>query len=174
MDLRPARPDELPLLPPIERASGEPFRDHGMPEIADDEPMPLSTLARLHVWVAADPRPVAWIAVEPVDGAAHVEQVCVHPDHARRGIGAALLDHVGRWAAARGLTALTLTTFRDIPWNGPYYRRLGFHEVVDPSPGLAAVVAAEAARGLDPATRVCLRRPLPRPDHPRWPVDTSQ
>ncbi|XVS62368.1 GNAT family N-acetyltransferase [Actinosynnema sp. CA-299493] len=162
MDLRPARPDELPLLPPIERASGEPFRDFGMPEIADDDPTPVSALVRLHVWVAADPRPVAWVAVEvsAEDRAAHVEQVCVHPDHARRGIGAALLDHVGRWAATRGLEALTLTTFRDIPWNAPYYRRLGFHEVVDLSPGLSAVVAAEAARGLDPATRVCLRRPL--------------
>ncbi|MFE9748874.1 GNAT family N-acetyltransferase [Saccharothrix saharensis] len=161
MEIRTARPDELPLLPPIERASGEVFRDFGMPEIADDDPMPLSTLAHLRVWVAVDPHPVAWVAVGEVDGAAHVEQICVHPDHARRGIGAALLDHVERWAAARGLDALTLTTFRDIPWNEPYYRRLGFREVADLPPGLAAVVAGEAARGLDPATRVCLRRPLP-------------
>ncbi|MEU4744155.1 GNAT family N-acetyltransferase [Actinosynnema sp. NPDC023658] len=160
MDLRPARPDELPLLPPVEQASGELFRDFGMPEIADDDPMPLSTLEHLHVWVAADPHPVAWVAVEVVDGAAHVEQISVHPDHARRGLGAALLDHVERWAAARGLDALTLTTFRDIPWNGPYYRRLGFREVEHPSPGLVAIVAAETARGLDPATRVCLRRPV--------------
>jgi GNAT superfamily N-acetyltransferase len=160
VDIRPARPDELPLLPEIERASGEPFRDFGMPEIADDDPMPLETLRHLHVWVAADPHPVAWVAVEVVDGAAHVEQISVHPDHARRGIGAALLDHVVRWAGARRLEALTLTTFRDIPWNGPYYRRLGFHEVMDPSPGLRAVVEAETARGLDPSTRVCLRRPL--------------
>ncbi|MFE2754192.1 GNAT family N-acetyltransferase [Actinosynnema sp. NPDC059335] len=161
MEIRTARPDDLPLLPPIERASGEPFRDIGMPEIADDDPMPLDALRRLHVWVAADPHPVAWAAVRELDGAAHVEQISVHPDHARRGIGAALLDHVGHWAAARGLTALTLTTFRDVPWNAPYYRRLGFDEVAEPSPGLAAVVAAEAARGLDPAGRVCLRRPTP-------------
>lgn len=162
MHLRPARPDELPLLPPIERASGEPFRDFGMPGIADDDPLPLSALRHLRVWVAADPHPVAWVAVQEVDGAAHVEQISVHPDHARRGIGAALLDHVGGWAAARGLSALTLTTFRDIPWNGPYYLRLGFTEVADPSPGLRAVVAAETARGLDPAARVCLSRPSRR------------
>ncbi|NUT48611.1 MAG: GNAT family N-acetyltransferase [Saccharothrix sp.] len=160
MDIRPARPEELPLLPPVERAAGEAFREFGMPEIADDDPTPLGKLELLHVWVAVDPHPVAWAAVGVVDGAAHVEQLCVHPDRARRGIGAALLDHVERWAAARGLSALTLTTFRDIPWNAPYYRRLGFHEVPEPSPGLAAVVAAEAAHGLDPATRVCMRRPL--------------
>ncbi|WP_367138082.1 GNAT family N-acetyltransferase [Saccharothrix sp. HUAS TT1] len=168
MEIRPARPAELPLLPLIERASGEPFRDFGMPEIADDDPMPLHTLEHLRVWVAVDPRPVAWVAVEVVDGAAHVEQISVHPDHARRGVGAALLDHVELWAGAEGLDALTLTTFREIPWNAPYYLRLGFHEVADLSPGLAAVVADEAARGLDPATRVVLSRPLRRGARARY------
>ncbi|CAL9406419.1 hypothetical protein SUDANB95_01560 [Actinosynnema sp. ALI-1.44] len=158
MHLRPARPDEFPLLQAIEVASGEPFRAIGMPEVADDDPMPLAALEHAHVWVAADPDPVAWVAAVEVDGHAHVEQVSVHPDHARRGIGAALLDHVETWATARGLAGLTLTTFRDVPWNAPYYERLGFREVGVPSPGLAAIVAAEAARGLDPATRICLVR----------------
>ncbi|XVV01339.1 GNAT family N-acetyltransferase [Actinosynnema sp. CA-248983] len=158
MHLRPARPDEFPLLQAIEVASGEPFRDVGMPEIADDDPITSEALAHAHVWVAADPDPVAWVAAIEVDGHAHVEQISVHPDHARRGIGAALLDHVETWATTRGLAGLTLTTFRDVPWNAPYYRRLGFHEVRDLTPGLAAIVAAEAARGLDPATRVCLER----------------
>ncbi|MBW4721226.1 GNAT family N-acetyltransferase [Saccharothrix sp. SC076] len=129
-----------------------------MPEIADDDPMSVDVMRGLHVWVAADPGPVAWIAAEPVAGFAHVEQVSVHPDHARRGIGAALLDHVESWARERGLAGLTLTTFRDIPWNAPYYRRLGFTDVDEPSPALAAIVAEEAARGLDPARRVCMVR----------------
>ncbi|MEU4804464.1 GNAT family N-acetyltransferase [Actinosynnema sp. NPDC023587] len=158
MDIRPARPDEFPLLQRIEDASGAPFRDFGMPEIADDDHLPLDELARSHVWVAADPGPVAWIAVVELDGHAHVEQVSVHPDHARRGIGARLLDHVQEWAAGRGLAGLTLTTFRDIPWNAPYYERLGFREVAELSPALAAVVAEEARRGLDPVKRVCLHR----------------
>lgn len=163
MEIRPASSAEFPLLREVERASGEPFREYGMPEIADDEPMPEAELARLRVWVAADPGPVAWIGVAELDGAAHVAQVSVHPSHARRGIGARLLDHVEEWAARRGLSGLTLTTFRDIPWNEPYYRRLGFTEVTEPPPGLRAVVAAEAAHGLDPAKRICLRRPLRRP-----------
>ncbi len=158
MDIRPARTDEFPLLQDIETASGEPFRAFGMADIADDDPMPLDVLRGLHVWVAADPDPVAWVAAEPVDGYAHIEQVSVHPDHAHPGIGARLLDHVDRWAAGRGLRGLTLTTFRDIPWNAPYYERLGFQEVTSPTPALRAIVEAEAARGLDPARRVCLRR----------------
>ncbi|HEX6344528.1 GNAT family N-acetyltransferase [Umezawaea sp.] len=162
MEIRLARPDELVALQGIEIASGEPFRAIGMPEIADDDPLPLAVLTHLRalgqVWVAADPEPVAWIAVEEVDGFAHVEQVSVHPDRARRGVGRALLDHVDRWAAERGLGGLTLTTFRDVPWNGPYYERLGFRPVEDLTPGLAEVVAREAAHGLDPRTRICLRR----------------
>ncbi|WP_433262331.1 GNAT family N-acetyltransferase [Actinosynnema sp. CS-041913] len=161
VDIRPARPDEFPVLQAVEVASGEPFREFGLPDIADDDPMPLDTLRRLHVWVAADPRPVAWIAAEPVDGYAHVEQVSVHPGHARQGIGARLLDHVEGWAAANGLRGLTLTTFRDIPWNAPYYVRLGFEEVTELSPGLRAIMDAEDARGLERSKRVCLRR-VPR------------
>ncbi|GGP84371.1 GNAT family N-acetyltransferase [Saccharothrix coeruleofusca] len=163
MEIREAVAADLPLLPPIEVASGEAFREIGMPWIADDEPMPLAVLERSRVWVALDPHPVAWVAVEVVDGNAHVEQISVHPDHARKRIGAALLDRVRRWAADEGLAAVTLTTFRDVPWNAPYYRRLGFEEITEPTPGLRAVVTAEAARGLDPATRVCLRRPVAPP-----------
>lgn len=164
VDIRPARPEELVGLQEIEVASGEPFRAIGMADIADDDPLPLDVLTHLcalgQVWVAADHGPVAWVAVEVVDGCAHVEQISVHPDFARRGIGALLLDHVDSWARDRGLEALTLTTFRTVPWNGPYYERLGFREPAVLTPGLANVVAQEAARGLDPSGRLCLRRDL--------------
>jgi hypothetical protein len=68
---------------------------------------------------------------------------------------------VGRWAAARGIDALTLVTFRAVPWNGPYYARLGFRDMApgEITPGLAAVLDDEAAHGIDPATRACMCRP---------------
>jgi GNAT superfamily N-acetyltransferase len=100
-------------------------------------------------------------AVDIVDECAHIEQVSVRPDHAGQGIGRALIDHVGAWASEQGLRALTLTTFRAVPWNAPYYERLGFTEPPGgPAPGLAAIMAAETTAGLDPATRVCMRRPI--------------
>jgi GNAT superfamily N-acetyltransferase len=159
--IRPARPEELTLLPEIERASGEAFRDIGMPEIADDTVTPVEVLAEHPVWVAAvDDEPVAFVVAMVIDGCVHVDQISVHPDHARRGIGARLLDHVDAWAARQGYPALTLTTFRDVPWNGPYYRRLGFRVLAadEITPGLAAVRAGEVARGLDPTARVSMRR----------------
>jgi GNAT superfamily N-acetyltransferase len=161
--LRAARAEELGLLPDIERASGEAFRSVGMPQIADDDPMPVQVLARHDVWVAVrDGVPVAFAVAAVVDGCAHVEQISVHPDHSRLGIGRRLLDHIEQWAARRGLAALTLTTFRAVPWNGPYYERLGFR-VLSPdeiTPGLAAAVAEEAERGLDTSARVCMRRDI--------------
>lgn len=152
MLIRLAQPAELTYLQEIEVASGEPFRALGMPEIADDVPMSLEDLAEHEVWVAigAEGVPVAFIAVGDVDGATHVHQVSVHPSHARQGIGAALIEHVTRDRA------VTLTTFRDVPWNAPYYERLGFQAVTEVSPGLAELMREEASRGLDPARRVAM------------------
>jgi hypothetical protein len=54
---------------------------------------------------------------------------------------------------------VTLTTFSDVAWNRPLYEHLGFramreHEI---GPELRALRDTEAAHGLDPTTRVCMR-----------------
>ncbi|MFJ5559933.1 GNAT family N-acetyltransferase [Streptomyces sp. NPDC093250] len=179
MRIRPAAPGELPALQDIERAAGAPFRDVGMPDIADDEPPALDMLERYRragrCWIAADEkddRPVAYLIAEPVDGALHVEQLSVHPDAARRGVGRALLAHAADRAREEGLTALTLTTFADVPWNAPYYARLGFRTLSEPelTPGLRRIRAEESAHGLDHWPRVCMRLELPDADGTSAPV----
>jgi GNAT superfamily N-acetyltransferase len=165
--IRVASLTDLPRLQVIQLAAGAAFRDIGMAEIADNPATPIDDLrgyqqAR-HAWVAIDDldQPIAFVLVDLVDEYAHIEQVSVHPDHARHGLGRILIDHVGAWASARGLRALTLMTFRDVPWNAPYYQRLGFEEFPEGlTSGLAALMAAEIASGLDPATRVCMRRDI--------------
>jgi GNAT superfamily N-acetyltransferase len=166
MRVRAARTEELSALRDIERAAGACFRDIGMPEIADDEPLPLETLAAYReagrAWVAADrdDRPVAYLIAEPVDGNLHVEQVSVHPGHARRGVGRRLIDHLADVARAGEVPALTLTTFTEVPWNAPYYERCGFRALADAelTGGLREIRAREAAHGLDRWPRVCMRR----------------
>ncbi|MEU2658601.1 GNAT family N-acetyltransferase [Streptomyces sp. NPDC007325] len=170
MRIRAAAPAELPLLQSIERAAGEPFRTLGMAAIADDEPLPLDVLegyrAAGRAWVAVDgaDRPVAYLLADTVDGAAHIEQVSVHPGAARRGVGRALIEHLAQAAGEEGLTALTLTTFTEVPWNAPYYTRLGFRALAEADPhlteGLRAISRAEAAHGLAAWPRVCMRREL--------------
>lgn len=138
-----------------------------MAEIADDEPPALDVLERFRragrAWVAADDdaRPLAYLIAEPVDGALHVEQVSVHPDFAHRRIGRALLAHAAEHAREEGLSHLTLTTFTEVPWNAPYYTRLGFRTLAEAelTPGLRRIRATEAEHGLDRWPRVCMRRP---------------
>jgi GNAT superfamily N-acetyltransferase len=164
--IRSPAPGELPGLLEIERAAGAPFADAGMPEIAADAPGDVTWFDRFaagYAWVAVPEgggEPDAYLVALPVDGALHIEQVSVHPRAARRGIGAALIDHAGGAARADGLTALTLTTFTEVPWNAPYYARLGFAAVPEDewTPGLRDVVAAESAHGLDRWPRVVMRR----------------
>jgi GNAT superfamily N-acetyltransferase len=166
MPIRAARSDDLDRLRDIERAAGQAFRAIGMDAIADDEPMSVAVLdeyrANGRVWVATDDEdaPVAYVVVDVLDGNAHVEQVSVHPDHAGRGLGAQLIDHVAAWAANQRLPAVTLTTFRDVPWNAPYYERCGFVVLddADIGPELRRRVDEETAHGLDPTIRVCMRR----------------
>ncbi|OEJ28312.1 GNAT family N-acetyltransferase [Streptomyces agglomeratus] len=166
MRMRAVHLDELPLLRDIERAAGRCFRDIGMPEIAADEPLPLDELARYHhaglAWAAVDDTdtPVAYLIADRVDGNLHVEQVSVHPDSARRGIGRSLLDHLAVYAGGEGTPALTLTTFTEVPWNAPYYARCGFRLLDDSglTPGLRRIRRSEAAHGLDRWPRTCMRR----------------
>ena len=157
---------DSPALQDIEIAAGALFRTVGMDAIADADPFTLDELAAYlaggRSWVAVDTadRVVGYVVVDEVDGHAHVEQVSVVPERQGEGIGAALLDHVAAWASSGGREALTLTTFTDVPWNRPLYEHLGFRVLTDDElgPELRAVRAAEAAHGLDPAIRVCMRR----------------
>ncbi|MGW4384592.1 GNAT family N-acetyltransferase [Kitasatospora sp. NPDC004531] len=168
MRVRTVRVEELSVLQEIERAAGRWFHEVGMPEIAEDEPLPVEELARYAeaglAWVAVDgaDRPVAYLIAERVDDALHVEQVSVHPDAARRGVGRELLEHAARVAAELGLPAVTLTTFAEVPWNAPYYERCGFRPVPAEQwgPGLREVRAHEAALGLDRWPRLAMRRTL--------------
>jgi GNAT superfamily N-acetyltransferase len=93
--------------------------------------------------------------------AAHLEEIDVAPAHGRQGLGTRLVSQVCEWAAANRYASVTLTTFRDVPWNMPFYARLGFDIVSSArlSPALLAVVEDETRRGLDPARRVVMRRP---------------
>jgi GNAT superfamily N-acetyltransferase len=163
MRIRPARPSDVARLQEIERNGGEAFRDIGMPEIADDQPFTDAEFGvAFRVWVAADDDDVAiaYLLSEVMDGNLHIEQLTVDPAAARRGVGAALIEHAAHFATEAGFPALTLTTFAEVPWNAPYYRRLGFDTLDDIGPELAAVRRREAAHGLDRWPRVCMIRPL--------------
>jgi len=160
-----ARPDDLPQLPPIELAAAKLLVGHA-PESVLGEATSQDDLRRAQrrglLWVAlADNVPVGFAHVEVIEpSVAHVKEIDVHPQHGRRGLGTRLVGAVCAWAATAGYRAVTLTTFRDVAWNMPFYARLGFHEIpfAQLSGALLSVLRDEARRGLDPDRRVAMER----------------
>ena len=165
-----ARRQDLTQLPAIELAAARLLVGHAPDSVLNETTSPevLEKAQRQgHLWVAlADDVPVGFAHVEVIEReVAHLEEIDVHPEHGRRGLGTKLVLQVCEWATGNGYGAVTLTTFRDVPWNMPFYARLGFG-VVPPeqlSPSLRAVVEDETRRGLDPSRRVVMKRGLTNP-----------
>ena len=163
------RPQELADLPGIEVAAAAMFPPEDLAPELRETGLPLSFFEHVasqdRLWVVrtVDPTaPVGFAAVIVLDGSAHLHEMDVLPAHGRRGLGRALVLHVAQWARASGFACLTLTTFRHLPWNAPFYASVGFAEIVDRDlgPQLRAAMAKEAEHGLDPGRRVAMRLDL--------------
>ena len=166
VNIREARRDDCAAMREIEWAAGEQFRTiPGLAFVADDPPLSVEEYGDYaddgRAWVAVDDGgdAVGYVIVDVLDGNAHVEQVSVVPAHQGEGVGKALLDEVRAYAVARGMPAVTLTTFDHVPWNRPLYEHLGFRAMTEDEigPELRDRRATEAEEGLDPALRSCMR-----------------
>jgi GNAT superfamily N-acetyltransferase len=155
-EIRPARIGDLVRLPEIERRSDILFDELGIGPLPP--PGSVTELASaLVVLVAGDPVQ-GFARIEALAGAAHLEQLAVDPSAMRQGTGRALLRAACDWAQD-GYDEITLVTYRDIPWNGPFYASEGFVEI-------AAADEWYASLGLPPevsvlgrfGTRIVMRR----------------
>jgi GNAT superfamily N-acetyltransferase len=167
VNVRPGRPADIESMQQIEIAAGSLFAEIGMHDVAEDgaheTQLLVGYVAAGRAWVAeVDGVVCGYALVDVLDAQAHLEQVTVPPGYSRRGIGRVIIDRVAEWAGGQGYTTMTLLTFRDVAWNGPYYRRLGFVDVPDGDmgPELAALRAHEAELGLDVTIRGAMRRSL--------------
>jgi GNAT superfamily N-acetyltransferase len=163
-----AQPEHLKELPHIEQQAASLFRGWNVPDSVIEDTTPFEEFQAAReaglLWVVLSPQlhPVGFALVEREGTWLHLEEIDVHPLHGRRGIGAALVENVCAWARACGYTQITLTTYRDIPWNAPFYARLGFEILGEDklTPELRARVEDEAVRGLDMNRRVVMRKAL--------------
>ena len=164
--VRLTRDADAHLLGPIEMSAGALFRalpdlawvaDHG----ATPEARHRELIAAGASWVAVDERgaPVGFLAAERFGADLHIWEVAVAAASQLQGHGGRLLAACIAYARAAGLAAVTLTTFRDVAWNAPVYRAMGFCVLAgeDIGPRLAAVLRAEVADGL-PGDRRCAMR----------------
>ena len=116
-------------------------------------------IAKGHCLVAeAEARIVGFLAAQPFGRELHLWEMDVLPSFQGQGIGSILLRACLIDAANAGFRAVTLTTFRDLPWNAPFYARIGFVELDDPAahPRLAAEIASEIEAGLPAGRRLAM------------------
>ena len=101
---------------------------------------------------------VGFLLALPIDDAAHVLEVGVSLGAQGRGAGRALFEAFHGWARSAGFDRATLTTYRDVPWNRPYYLRLGYADLAPSNIGeeLAELIAEERLAGLSIRPRVVM------------------
>ncbi|MCR5857352.1 GNAT family N-acetyltransferase [Mesorhizobium sp. J428] len=139
------------------------FVDHGVPQIAALPPTPRGDFQRFvadnDAWLASwDAIPAGFAVAGQAAGEYWLKEIAVDPARARRGIGGSLLSTVLDHARAEGRSRVFLSTFRDVPFNRPFYERRGF-AVIEPesaAPRLREQFLREVPPGVDPATRTLM------------------
>lgn len=90
----------------------------------------------------------------------HLGELSVDTTHGRRGIGRTLVEAVAVRAGQLGLDGVSLSTFRAVPFNAPFYAALGFVELPleTAPPELASLFYDEVPKGVDPGARLLMTR----------------
>ena len=154
MEIRKARPADLPHLPAIELSAAEAFRGLDVPERIFEEFTPAEAWSDRQqagtLWFAQadDGRLHAFLAATLHGRRLHVDEFAVALDQQGRGRGRPLLAQVVDWARPAGRRRLSLTTFRSVPWNAPFYASAGFRPWDAPPRSVVAALTGEGRRGL--------------------------
>ncbi|MGH8438692.1 MAG: GNAT family N-acetyltransferase [Pseudomonas sp.] len=155
--IRPARDDDADLLPAIERSAAQAFLAcEGLQWIASEDVLGTAQhrvfIAAGHSWVVVDEqdRPQGFLCGQACGEDWHIVELSVARALQSQGQGRRLIATVSAWAQTQGFTGLTLTTFAYVPWNAPFYTRLGFErlDAQSCSDFLQRILAAEQAHGL--------------------------
>jgi GNAT superfamily N-acetyltransferase len=162
--IRAHRPADDAALLSVENRAAQLFREHGYPEIADSPFASVAdfrAMAKGHevlVATAGDDLPVGYAVSGPRGDFLHLRELSVDPDHGRRGLGSALVRAVIERCRARAMQGVTLTTFRAVPFNAPFYAGIGFVELPleQAPPPLPGVFHQELPEGIDADARLLM------------------
>lgn len=164
--LRAAVLADIPALQEIERDADTRFGEGG--EVIPEEHA-RRAIARGQITLAeVSGEVVGWVYLGSLAGDPGeppepcIGQISVRVAYGRQGIGTALLRAAIEAARESGAQSVVLNTYRDHPWNAPWYARHGFVEVPEASwsRAMREVTAAQVAAGLDWSRRVHMRKGL--------------
>lgn len=165
--IRPTVMADIAAFPAVERSAGELFRETDRAWVADAAPAAPEAhedaIRRGHHWTALiDGEVGGFLLAESLGDTLHIAELAVAAPYQRQGAGTALIGAAEAYAAGAAFASLTLTTYRDLAWNGPFYARRGFREIPRDalSNALAARLRAEAAAGHDPTLRCAMVKPI--------------
>ena len=153
--IRHGRPEDLAALGAIEDSGAQTFAAMGQPLADGSPPSPpeqwAGALENGLLWVADDPEAglVGFLAGQITADGLYIAEVDVLMERQRQGHGRRLMQVAIDWARRERLAAVTLTTFRSIPFNAPFYASMGFVELDPATPHLAKTLAEEAANGFE-------------------------
>ncbi len=167
--LRPARADDVALLQAIERDAALRYNDVAetrfcatSDQVRSEREHASAREGGLACVAEAGDAAVGFVLVVAKDGRAHILEVAVVCAAQGRGHGRRMIAAAEAWAAQAGFREMTLTTYRDVPWNAPFYASLGYapFEVGADRPELGALIAEERLQGFHAAPRVAMRKML--------------
>lgn len=161
--IRPTKETDIERLQVVEISASKAFLAiDGLQSLGEDScatrEQHLAAIASGTSWTAETGGNITgFLAAAPVGSALHVDEISVHADYQKRGIGRALMEHAETHARSRGLLEMTLTTYRHVIWNAPFYESLGFQILAEKDLGerLANVLANERALGLPAPEKRC-------------------
>lgn len=163
--ITPAELDDVPALIAVDKAASSMFAATGLlSDDALDDHVPAEVFEHeiplFNVFVARNQHgwAVGFALIRMRGNGLYLDQVSVHPDHGQKGIGRALLIRILTEAELRKLPHVSLSTFRDVPWNGPFYASMGFKEI--PNDKLEAYMREieDAQRPFMDVTKRCFMR----------------
>jgi len=160
-----AEAEHLKAIPAIELAAATLFAESDLPQSLRHKVTEMSHLrvamddGRLWIALTGKEKPVGFAMTELIDEVAYLDELDVLPEFGRQGIGTRLLSNVVDWARAGRFPCLQLMTFRHVPWNAPFYEKLGFEilDVSDYGPQTIDLIGKESRAGLDVDKRVVMR-----------------
>lgn len=165
VNIRLTNGEEVHLLPEIEHSAGESFKT--LPDlawIADGDLMSTEThmkyVEKGTSWVAEiDSQLVGFLCAEAAERDLHIWEVSVRQEWQGNGIGRRLMNHAIDYARYNKIRSVTLTTFREVPWNAPFYRSLGFEIIDRPKiePRLETILQEEIHHGLPSNLRCAMQ-----------------
>jgi N-acetylglutamate synthase-like GNAT family acetyltransferase len=159
MLIRSGRSEEVESLRAIDRAARSRYASLlGFEYVVKAPAIAAERFADGEVWVGeVDRVAVGFVLLQHHESTLYLANISVLPEASGCNVGARLVQHAVSRATASAAKAVTLATFRTPPWNGPWFRRLGFEPMPEDRTGpMLRAVLEHHSRYLDMSTRETL------------------